>query len=245
MPLLPTSGEDAAVSLTAAAAAVPAFAEGTSKEEAAGVGLGAVIGAAAGGPVGAIVGAALGAKVGDELYQRDHEVEVLTASLDGSEIRVADLEKSIISLNGEIRSRDGELKEIREFAKPELMELLTAGIEMDLLFRTDEDVLTDTTGGKLGQLAASLAANPDIQIRLDGYADERGDAAYNQELSSRRVGNVRDLLVANGIPGTRITVNAHGEAPAVDTNIDSYALQRRVTLMLYMSDTPAFASNPR
>jgi outer membrane protein OmpA-like peptidoglycan-associated protein len=224
---------------------VPAFAQGTSKEEAAGVGLGAVIGGVAGGPIGAIVGMALGAKVGDELYQRDHQVEALTASLDGSRSRVAVLEKNIITLNGEIHSRDGELKEIREFARPELLALLAAGIEMDLLFRTGEDVLADATGGKLGQLAASLAANPDIRIRLDGYADERGDATYNQELSSRRVQNVRDLLIANGIADTRITTDAHGEAPAVDTNMDSYALQRRVSLVLYMSDTPAFASNPR
>jgi outer membrane protein OmpA-like peptidoglycan-associated protein len=223
----------------------PAFAEGTSKEEAAGVGLGVVIGAAAGGPIGAIVGAALGGKIGDELYQRDHEVETLTATLDGSQNRVATLEKNIISLNGEIRSIDGELKEIREFARPELLDLLAAGIEMDLLFRTDEDVLADTTGGKLGQLAASLAANSDIRIRLDGYADERGDAVYNQDLSLRRVEHVRDLLLANGIPAARITTDAHGEAPAVDTNIDSYALQRRVSLVLYMSDTPSFASNPR
>ncbi|MGI9203645.1 MAG: OmpA family protein [Woeseiaceae bacterium] len=223
----------------------PAFAEGTSKEEAAGVGIGAVIGAAAGGPIGAIVGAALGAKVGDELYQRDHEAETLAASLEGSQSRVAMLEKNVMSLNGEIRSMDGELKEIREFARPELLSLLAAGIEMDLLFRTGEDVLADTTGSKLGQLAVSLAANSDIQIRLDGYADERGDAAYNQELSLRRVEHVRDLLVANGIPAARITTDAHGEAPAVDTNIDSYALQRRVSLVLYMTDAPSLASNPR
>lgn len=224
---------------------VPAFAEGTSKEEAAGVGLGVVIGAAAGGPIGAIVGAAIGGKVGDELYQRDHEAETLAASLQGSQSRVALLEKNVMSLNGEIRSMDGELKEIREFARPELLSLLAAGIEMDLLFRTDEDVLADTAGGKLSQLATSLAANSDIRIRLDGYADERGDAAYNQDLSLRRVEHVRDLLVANGIPAVRITTDAHGESPAADTNVDSYALQRRVSLMLYMSETPSLASNPR
>lgn len=224
---------------------VSAFAEGTSKEEAAGVGLGVVIGAAAGGPIGAIVGGALGAKFGDELYQRDHEAKTLAASLQGSQSRVALLEKNIISLNGEIRSMDGELKEVREFAKPELLSLLATGIEMDLLFRTDEDVLADTTGGKLGQLAASLAANSDIRVRLDGYADERGDAVYNQDLSMRRVEHVRDLLVSNGVPAERITTDAHGESPAVDTNADSYALQRRVSLVLYMRETPSLASNPR
>ena len=233
------------LSLLASCFSVPAFADSSSKEEAAGLGLGVVIGAAAGGPFGAIVGAAIGGTLGDELYRRDQEAETLAASLQGSQSRVAQLEKNVMSLNGEIRSMDGELNEIRELARPELLSLLAAGIEMDLLFRTDEDVLADSAGGKLGQLATSLAANSDIRIRLDGYADERGDAAYNQELSLRRVQHVRDLLVANGIPAARITTDAHGESPAVDTNVDSYALQRRVSLVLYMSEAPSLASNPR
>lgn len=231
--------------LLASFVTVPVYAEGPSREEGAGIGLGVVIGGAAGGPVGAFIGAAIGAKVGDELHQRDKDVDSLTASLNGSQSRVTTLEKNVSALNGEIRSMDGELKEIRDFAKPELLALLSAGIEMDLLFRTDEDVLADTTGGKLSQLAASLAGNPDIRIRLDGYADERGDAAYNQELSLRRVEHVRDLLVSNGIPSSRISTDAHGESPAVDENVDSYALERRVSLVLYMSDAPSLASNPR
>jgi len=123
--------------------------------------------------------------------------------------------------------------------------LLEAGIEIDLLFRTDEYILADPTGKRLGELAASVSANPDIQIRLDGFADERGDETYNQELSERRVEYVRDVLTKSGIPASRISVNAHGESPAIDATADSYALERRVSLTLYMGDTPSFASNPR
>jgi outer membrane protein OmpA-like peptidoglycan-associated protein len=224
--------------LLASFMSTPALAEGTSKEEGAGMGAGVVIGAIVGGPVGAIIGAALGAKIGDEFHQRNDEVDSLTASLDGSTNRVFTLERDIVALNSELR-------ESQQLAKPELLALLRTGIEFDLLFRTDEDVLTGTTGVKLRQLAKSLAGNPDIQIRLDGFADERGDAVYNQELSVRRAEYVRNLLVSSGIPSARISTNAHGESPAVDTNIDSYALERRVSLVLYMGETPSFAANPR
>lgn len=224
---------------------VPALAEGASKEEGTGVGIGVVIGAVAGGPVGAIVGAAVGAKLGDELHQRGDDVDSLTVSLDGSRNRVVTLEKDLRSLNGEIRALDGELREIREFAKPELLALLEAGIEMDLLFRTDEDTLATMANGKIAQLASSLAGNADIQIRLDGYADERGSAEYNQELSARRVEHVRDLLIKSGISSARISASAHGESPADDPTLDSYALERRVSLKLYMSETPSFAANPK
>lgn len=225
---------------------VPALAgDNASREESAGVGVGVVIGGVAGGPLGAIIGAAIGAKLGDEFYERNEEVDSLSASLNSSESKVTNLERDIVALQGDVRSRDDELQQVRELAKPELLSLLQAGIEMDLLFRTDEDVLSDTTGDRLEQLAGSLAANPDIQIQLDGYADERGDESYNQDLSARRVAYVRDVLVAAGIPANRISIDAHGESAATEQNVDSFALERRVSLTLYVGETPSFASTPR
>ncbi len=223
---------------------VPAFADTASKEESIGVGLGGTIGALAGGPLGFIIGAAVGAKVGDGYYRRNEEVDSLSASLDGSENRVTQLESDIRSLNGEIAGLDSEVERLRESSSPELASLLQAGIAMDLLFRTDEDVLADTTGSKLQQLAGTLASMQGVQIRLDGFADERGDAIYNQQLSVRRAEHVRDVLLASGIPESRIQVNAHGEAPALDANIDSYALDRKVSLTLYVEKSTSFASNP-
>ena len=226
-------------------AAGPALAGAPSKEEKAGVGVGIVVGAAAGGPVGAIIGAALGAKVGDEFFERNEEVDSLSASLAASKNQVSTLERDIVALRGQVRDKDDELQQARDIARPELLALLQTGIEMDLLFRTDEDVLSGATGNKLTQLAASLVANPDIQIQLDGYADERGDEAYNQALSARRVEHVREILVLAGVPEDRIAVVAHGETPAAEQTVDSFALERRVSMTLYIGETPSFASNPR
>ncbi len=224
--------------LIASMTAAPAFAEGGSKEEGIGVSLGATIGAFAGGPAGFIVGAALGAKLGDQMHQRDEEVDSLSASLQGSQNRVNELE-------GDVDTLAENLQRLKEESRPELLSLLQAGIEMDLLFRTDEHVLADTTGSRLQQLAASLATMPDVFIQLDGFADERGDAAYNQMLSDRRAAHVKDVLVASGIPAERISVKAHGESPAADDNVDSFAFERKVSLTLYIENSPSFASNPK
>ena len=224
----------------------PAMAAGNpSKEEATGVGAGLVIGAIAAGPVGGIIGAALGAKLGDEFHERNESVDSLSASLSGSQAAVAGLERDILALQSEVRTRDMALRDAEERARPELQALLQAGIEMDLLFRTDEHVLADATGARLQALAASLVANPDIRIRLDGYADERGDEVYNQGLSARRVEHVREVLAAAGVPADRISVNAHGESPATEQTTDSFALERRVSLTLYIDQGQSFASNPR
>ena len=215
-----------------------------SKQETIGVGTGAVIGAVAGGPVGFIVGAAVGAKLGDTMQSKETHIDTLTTSLDAPRQSIDDLEDDVRELTSNVDTVTAELEQVRRVSRPELVSLMQAGIAMDLLFRTDEDVLADTTGIRLQELALTLAAMPDIQVQLDGFADERGDANYNQQLSERRVKFVRDQLIAAGINPARIGHNAHGEVPAQDDSVDSLALERRVSVKLFIDESPSFASTP-
>ena len=214
-----------------------AFAEAT-KEENIGVGSGAVIGAFAGGPVGLIIGAAIGAKLGDSFGNKSDRIETLESSLEHSQESVAKLERGVDELSGEI-------EQLQTIANPELISLMQAGIDMDLLFRTDEFSLTDTTGDRLAQMAASIAGMPDVRIKLDGFSDERGDETYNHALSEKRVEFVRNLFVAAGVHPTRISMSAHGESVAQGQDVDSYALERRVSVKLFIDNTESVASNPR
>lgn len=230
----------------ASLASTPLFAKSNpSKEEAKGVGAGAVVGAVAGGPVGFLIGAAIGAKVGDTMFKKKSQIDTLSGSLQKSQSEVVVLEDQVRDLNGNIDSLGAELSRVQADANPELRSLLQAGIAVDLLFRTDEHTLADTTGIRLAELAASLASKPDIRVQLDGFADERGDAEYNYELSEKRVQFVREQLIGSGVDASRINVSAHGEVPAQDATSDSFALERRVSLTMFIDETPSFASNPR
>ncbi len=208
-----------------------------SKEESIGVGSGALVGALAGGPFGFIIGAAVGAKVGDSIHKKNERIEGLTASVDDSSNTVVRLENDVDALSNEI-------DRLQNVARPELVSLLQAGIAMDLLFRTDESVLADTTGDRLARLAGTLASMSDIYIQLDGFADERGDADYNQALSEQRVQFIRDQFVAAGVHPDRINISAHGEATAQDDTLDSYALERRVSVKLFIDRSPSLAAIP-
>jgi outer membrane protein OmpA-like peptidoglycan-associated protein len=55
---------------------------------------------------------------------------------------------------------------------------------------------------------------------------------------------VRDTLISSGVAESRIKLAAHGESPAADDNIDSFALERKVSLTLFVEETPSFAANP-
>jgi len=208
-----------------------------SKEENIGVGSGAVVGALAGGPVGLLIGAALGAKLGDSAHNKSERIVSLQGSLQNSQQSVAALENGIDELSLEV-------EQLQRIAKPELVSLMQAGIDMDLLFRTDEFALTDTTGDRLAQMAGTLASMPGVRIQLDGFADERGDATYNHELSEKRVEFVRNLFVASGVHPTRISTAAHGESVAQAPDVDSYALERRVSVKLFIDNAQSLASNP-
>ncbi len=200
-----------------------------SREESIGVGTGAVVGALAGGPVGFIIGAAIGAKLGDSFHEKSDRIDNLQSSLQVSRESLDDLNAAV--------------KQLQNIARPELVSLMQAGIDMDLLFRTDEYALTDTTGDRLAQMAGMLANMPGVRIQLDGFADERGDAEYNYALSERRVEFVRNMFITAGVHPTRISASAHGESVAQDPDVDSYALERRVSVRLFIDNAQSLASN--
>lgn len=54
-------------------------------------------------------------------------------------------------------------------------------------------------------------AKPDAHLILEGHADVRGGAAYNQALSERRVARVKSFLVEHGVPEGLIDTKALGD----------------------------------
>jgi len=55
-----------------------------------------------------------------------------------------------------------------------------------------------------------LLSKPDAHLILEGHADIRGSAAFNQALSERRVARVRTYLVEQGVPDADIETKAFG-----------------------------------
>jgi OmpA-OmpF porin, OOP family len=62
----------------------------------------------------------------------------------------------------------------------------------------------------------------------------RGDAQYNQKLSERRAGSVRDWLVAHGVPGSRIAATGAGESRPIrsGTTEEDHQVNRRVEIRI-------------
>lgn len=214
-----------------------------SKEEGVGFGTGGVVGAVAGGPVGFILGAAIGAKLGDTLHRKNETIASLDSANTAAAISVSALRRDVDALSADLDSAAAEIDRLERVAHPELVSLMQAGLDLDLLFRTEEHSLLPDTESRLAELGARLAAMPDVQVHLDGFADERGASSYNQELSEKRVAYVREQLVAAGVDPARISEIAHGEVTVAEPTEDSFALERRVSLKVFIDRDASLASN--
>ncbi|MGB7216679.1 MAG: OmpA family protein, partial [Gammaproteobacteria bacterium] len=76
-------------------------------------------------------------------------------------------------------------------------------------------------------------------VMLEGHADSRGDAAYNEALSAARAEHVRQIFIDAGVPAERIAVTAEGENQAVaePNDVDGLALERRVSISIMGPDS--------
>jgi len=78
-----------------------------------------------------------------------------------------------------------------------------------------------------------IAAHGNVNVRLEGHADERGSREYNIALGDRRAQTVRRLLLFQGASDQQIEAISYGEEkPAVaDHSESAWAKNRRVELI--------------
>ncbi|MBZ9538228.1 MULTISPECIES: OmpA family protein [Modicisalibacter] len=88
----------------------------------------------------------------------------------------------------------------------------------DVNFEFDSARLTSQAESILDGVAEKLASNPGVRVRLEGYTDSIGSAAYNKDLSQRRANSVKDYLTSQGIAADRMKAIGYGESQPIATN---------------------------
>ncbi|MBM4246488.1 MAG: OmpA family protein [Deltaproteobacteria bacterium] len=99
----------------------------------------------------------------------------------------------------------------------------------------DFDKATLQPQGKpiLEEAAKILKENPSINVEVRGFTDSVGSKDYNLRLSDRRAATVKNFLVSQGVPASRLTTKGFGMADPVASNdtADGRAQNRRVELV--------------
>ncbi len=111
----------------------------------------------------------------------------------------------------------------RSGATPGSQEDLVASAGDRVFFALDSSSLDDAARSTLTAQSGWLAKNPQVSVRVEGNADERGTQEYNLGLGQRRAKAARDMLVAKGVSSSRITAISNGKEKPVALGSDEQA----------------------
>jgi outer membrane protein OmpA-like peptidoglycan-associated protein len=104
----------------------------------------------------------------------------------------------------------------------------------DVLFENARYTLRPAARESLAKVAGILLAYPDLRLEVDGHTDSVGSDAYNQDLSEKRAGAVRDYLVQQGLPVASVTTMGFGKTQPIASNTTAAGRQqnRRVEVVV-------------
>ena len=103
-----------------------------------------------------------------------------------------------------------------------------------VFFDLDAFSLDDSDRRTLDAQATWLARYPNVNVTIEGHADERGTREYNLALGDRRANAARDYLQSRGVAPNRMqTISWGKERPAVEgSNEDAWAQNRRAVTVV-------------
>lgn len=103
---------------------------------------------------------------------------------------------------------------------------------INVYFDVNKDTPNSGSTNSVQQIYQYLMENPEVKIKLVGYADLRGDEKNNRDLSNRRAQKLKNFLVQSGITENRISIGGQGvdtTFPSTKTGLD---LARRVSVII-------------
>ena len=102
-------------------------------------------------------------------------------------------------------------------------------LEEMVFFDYDMSEIRDDAASTLREKVGILRASPQVQIRIEGHADERGSTEYNLALGNRRAEAIRSFLTGFGLSESRFEIVSFGEGRplAQGSNESSWARNRR------------------
>jgi outer membrane protein OmpA-like peptidoglycan-associated protein len=174
-----------------------------------------------------------------EADQMRQEAETArAAALAAQQQAQADAEKARQAADEAIRQKE----EVRQRLLSQLNQVLETkdtprGLVVsmpDVLFATNRYNLKEAARESLARIAGIILAYPDLRLEIEGHTDSTGTEEYNQVLSEKRAGTVRDYLVDKGVDINTVVAHGLGESDPVAAN-DTAAgrkLNRRVELIV-------------
>ncbi|GLS26270.1 OmpA family protein [Marinibactrum halimedae] len=108
-------------------------------------------------------------------------------------------------------------------------------VRLNVQFANNSDVVTPQFYSEVERVASFMREYPGTSVVVQGHTDDRGSAAYNQQLSERRARAVAAVLVEQfNVDSSRVSAIGYGEErPLVDNDTaENRAKNRRVVAVV-------------
>jgi len=104
----------------------------------------------------------------------------------------------------------------------------------DVLFDSGQYTLKPAARERLARISGIVGAYPDLKFEVEGHTDRIGSEEFNQKLSEKRAGSVRDYLVDSGVSINNVVARGLGKTrPVADnTSAQGRKLNRRVEMIV-------------
>ena len=101
--------------------------------------------------------------------------------------------------------------------------------DVSVFFEFDEHTLTKEATDRLGDVASVLTKHPELKVKIEGHADERGTPAYNLALGQRRAESTKAYLEKMGVKDDQIekTISYGSEKPKAEGHSEDAWKQNR------------------
>lgn len=85
-----------------------------------------------------------------------------------------------------------------------------------VFFDYDQSEIRSDAQNVLRSKIPLLQANPQVRLRIEGHADERGSTEYNIALGTRRAQSVVTFLTGFGLSANAFTILSYGEERPIE-----------------------------
>ena len=117
--------------------------------------------------------------------------------------------------------KSGDVSDV--YTGKETVKYLASGVPDRVFFATNKSSLTTAARETLRKQATYLRKNKNLNVTVEGHADERGTREYNLALGERRANAAKDYLMTYGISSDRISVLSYGKERPVDSGSNPLA----------------------
>jgi peptidoglycan-associated lipoprotein len=118
--------------------------------------------------------------------------------------------------------------------RPGSQEDLVANVGDRVFFDFNRSNIRADQRATLERQAAWMGRFPEVQVMVEGHADERGTREFNLALGQRRANAARDVLVAGGVAAARVSTISYGKdrPAALGSNEQAWSQNRRAVTVV-------------